>query len=186
MAQTPSNMIPLGTKAPDFHLVDARTGHFVARDDVRSDIATVILFICNHCPYVKHIAPTLSQVAKAYQAKGIQFVAINSNDVESYPQDGPEHMRIEAEKNGYTFPYLFDATQAVARAYQAACTPDFYVFDRNLACVYRGRFDAATPGNQVPVTGADLTAALDAILASTPVNPEQIPSVGCNIKWKKD
>lgn len=185
MAQTPSNMIPLGTKAPDFHLLDARTKELVALDDIKSDIATVIMFICNHCPYVKLIAPTLSRVAKTYQAKGIQFVAINSNDVESYPQDGPEYMRLEAEKLDYTFPYLFDDTQQVAKAYQAACTPDFYIFDKALACVYRGRFDAATPGNQQEVTGKDLTDALDAMLAGRTVNPEQIASVGCNIKWKR-
>jgi len=185
MAETPSVMIPLGTKAPDFHLHDTVTNTTLSLQDLKSDQATVIMFICNHCPYVKHIQDKLSEVAASYQAKGISFIAINSNDVTHYPDDNPEKMRIEAKKHQYTFPYLFDETQQVAKAYHAACTPDFYVFDKNLVCVYRGRFDEATPGNSEPVTGNELRSALDNILAGKPVNPEQKASLGCNIKWKK-
>ncbi|TAK71542.1 MAG: thioredoxin family protein [Gammaproteobacteria bacterium] len=186
MAETPSTMIPLGTKAPDFRLFDARSGNFFTLQDLKSDIATVIMFICNHCPYVKHIQAKLADVAAAYQKKGISFIAISSNDVETYPEDGPDAMRAEAEKHHYTFPYLYDETQEVAKVYQAACTPDLYVFDKTLKCVYRGRFDESTPGNRKPVTGADLCAALDAALANNSVNADQKASVGCNIKWKKD
>lgn len=185
MAETPSTMIPLGTIAPDFRLVDTRTGKQISLQDVKSDIATVIIFLCNHCPYVKLIQSKLVEVAKTYQAKGIRFVGISSNDINNYPQDGPEFMKAEAEKFHYTFPYLFDETQTVAKAYHAACTPDFFVFDKDLRCVYRGRFDEATPGNQKQVTGADLTMALDCVLAGKAVSVKQIASVGCNIKWKK-
>ena len=185
MAETPSSMLPLGTKAPTFTLLDTRTNQLVSLEDLRSDIATVIMFICNHCPYVKLIQTKIAAVAEDYQAKGIQFIAIGSNDAKNYPADSPEKMRIEAEMHAYVFPYLYDETQEVAKAYHAACTPDFYVFDKELACVYRGRFDAATPGNGKPVTGKDLTDALDNILAGTPVNDDQKVSVGCNIKWKK-
>lgn len=186
MAQTPSNMIPLGTQAPDFTLLDTKSGSLVSLNEIKSDKATVIMFICNHCPYVKLIQTKLVEIANQYQAKGIQFVAISSNDIETYPQDGPEHMRIEAETHRYPFPYLFDYTQEVAKAYQAACTPDFYIFDGQLACVYRGRFDDATPGNQKTVTGADLQSALNAILANKPIDSDQKPSLGCNIKWRKN
>ena len=185
MALTPSNMLALGTAAPSFRLQDAISNQYVTLSDLRSDIATVIIFMCNHCPYVKHIQHALAETAQKYQAKKIRFVGINANDIDAYPEDSPEHMRAFAQKNGYAFPYLFDPTQEVAKAYQAACTPDFYIFDKNLACVYRGRFDESTPGNNKPVTGKDLTAALDALLANKPINPEQLPSVGCNIKWKK-
>lgn len=185
MAETPSNMIPLGTKAPDFQLIDTRTSKQVSLQEIKSDKATVIMFICNHCPYVKHIQQKLAEIAKTYQAKGVSFAAISSNDVKNYPADSPDNMRREAEKHHYTFPYLYDETQAVAKAYHAACTPDFYVFDSNLACVYRGRFDDATPGNSNPVTGRELSHALDAVLAGKPVSTDQKASVGCNIKWKK-
>lgn len=185
MALTPSNMLPLGTPAPAFALQDAVTHKTITLSDVRSEIATVVIFMCNHCPYVKHILQSLVETARRYQAKGIRFVAINSNDISAYPEDSPERMHEYAQEFGYPFPYLFDPTQTVAKAYQAACTPDFYVFDKNLECIYRGRFDDSTPGNNIPVTGKDLASALDATIAGKPVNPEQLPSVGCNIKWKK-
>lgn len=185
MAETPSKMIPLGTSAPEFSLIDTVTDEYVSLDELKSSIATVIMFLCNHCPYVKHIQTTLVELASEYQRKGIYFIAISSNDAEHYPQDGPEKMHAEAINHRYTFPYLYDATQAVAKAYQAACTPDFYVFDKDLLCVYRGRFDDSTPGNQKPVTGQDLRETLDSILTNKPINADQKASLGCNIKWKK-
>lgn len=185
MALTPSSMLPLGTLAPAFELLDVRTDKKVSLEQLKSTTATVILFICNHCPYVKHIQAKLVEVAKKYQALKINFIAISSNDVTEYPADSPEKMREEATQHHYTFPYLYDETQTVAKAYQATCTPDIYVFDDKLACVYRGRFDESTPGNEAPVTGQDLTAALDAILSGNKVSAEQKPSIGCNIKWKK-
>ncbi len=185
MARTPSNMMPLGTRAPDFQLPDTVSGRMLSLADVRSDKATVIMFICNHCPYVKHIDSELVAIGNEYGAKGVSFVAISSNDVENYPEDAPEKMKEVAAQVGYPFPYLYDETQAVAKAYDAACTPDFFVFDGDLACVYRGRMDASTPRNDEPLTGADLRAALDAILAGRPVTGEQLPSMGCNIKWKE-
>lgn len=184
MALTPSNMLPLGTLAPDFNLMDTVSGKMISLTQAKSNIATVILFICNHCPYVKHIQTELVKTAKNYQTKGIHFIAINSNDIESYPDDSPENMQKNAAQHDYTFPYLFDETQTIARAYQAACTPDIYVFDHDLLCVYRGRFDDSTPGNNIPVTGKDLTAALDALLEKKEINSDQKPSIGCNIKWK--
>lgn len=185
MAETPSNMIPLGTKAPDFTLLDTKTNKQVSLQDIKSDKATVIMFLCNHCPYVKHLQLQLRETAKKYQEQGISFIAISSNDATAYPQDGPEKMREEAEKYQYTFPYLYDETQQVAKAYQAACTPDFYIFDHDLKCVYRGRYDNSTPGNNQAVTGEELHNALNNILAGKPVNIDQKASVGCNIKWKK-
>lgn len=185
MSLTPSTMLPLNTVAPNFTLPDTISGKNISLQDSYSNIATVILFICNHCPYVKHIQKNLIDIANRYQKKDIQFIAISSNDIATYPEDSPENMKKEAEKLAYPFPYLYDETQAIAKAYHAACTPDIYVFDRNLKCVYRGRFDESTPGNQKPVTGKDLTNALDAILANKPVSPEQYPSIGCNIKWKE-
>lgn len=185
MALTPSNMMPLGTVAPDFTLPDTVTQTDVALTDVKSDIATVIMFICNHCPYVKHLQQPLAKVAKTYQDKGIAFVAISANDVKEYPADAPDKMREEALTHNYSFPYLYDETQAVAKAYQAACTPDFFIFDHTLRCVYRGQFDDSRPGSDVPVTGRNLCQALDQLLAGKPVNPDQRPSVGCNIKWKQ-
>lgn len=185
MALTPSTMLPLGTHAPDFNLPDTLSGKMISLQEIKSPVGTVILFICNHCPYVKHIQTELVNIANKYQSKKIQFIAINSNDIENYPADSPENMQKEAKMHGYPFPYLFDETQSVAKAYQAACTPDIYLFDQDLNCVYRGRFDDSTPGNQIPVTGKDLAAALDALLQHKEINPDQKPSVGCNIKWKK-
>ncbi len=185
MAKTLSSMIPLGTKAPPFTLLDVRTNLQVSLEDVHSSIATVVMFICNHCPYVKHIQPELVDVVRHYQTKGISFVAICANDAETYPDDSPENMRIEAERHHYTFPYLHDEMQTIAKAYHATCTPDFFIFDKNLSCVYRGRFDDATPGNSQPVTGKDLCQALDNLLIGKSVNQEQHASMGCNIKWRK-
>ena len=185
MAKTPSSMIPLGTKAPDFTLMDAISSKPISLRDQSSPLATVIMFICNHCPYVKLILPRVVEVAKTYQAKNIRFIAICSNDATAYPADAPLAMRSEALQQGFTFPYLIDESQDVAKAYHAACTPDFYIFDGGLACVYRGRFDAATPGNNTPVTGSDLITALEALLTGRAISAEQIPSLGCNIKWKK-
>lgn len=185
MSETPSNMLPLGTIAPNFKLLDTICNETLELDDLKSGIATVIMFICNHCPYVKHIQTKLVEVANTYQAKGFRFIAISSNDVATYADDSPEKMREEAANHHYPFPYLYDETQAIAKAYQAACTPDFYVFNEHMHCVYRGRFDASTPGNQEPVTGKELTAALDAILTGDAIDQNQKPSVGCNIKWKK-
>lgn len=185
MAETPSTMLPLGTQAPSFELLDTKTNTMQTLKDIKSNIATVIMFICNHCPYVKHIQPRLVQVAKKYQEQGISFIAISANDAKNYPADGPDRMREEALKHGYTFPYLYDETQNTAKAYKAACTPDFYVFDHDLRCVYRGRFDSATPGNNDPITGNELCSALDAILSHNPISSDQRPSLGCNIKWKK-
>ena len=184
MSLTPSNMMPLGTKAPDFELPDVVSGRAVRLEDIRSDTATVVMFICNHCPYVKHVQDELVKLARDYQPRGVALVAISSNDVRHYPADSPEKMKQTAESAGYPFPYLYDESQDVARAYQAACTPDFYVFDGDMTCVYRGRLDGATPGNDVPVTGEDLRAALDCVLAGRKPDAMQKPSMGCNIKWK--
>lgn len=184
MAETPSNMLPLGTKAPDFELPDVVSGKTMKLEDFKSPEAVVIMFICNHCPYVKHVNSQLTQLARDYQPKGINFVAISSNDAKNYPEDSPEKMKEYAEKLEYPFPYLYDESQEVAKAYDAACTPDFYVFDRDMKLVYRGRLDESRPGSGKPVTGGDLRDALDSILKGLPVSKEQIPSVGCNIKWK--
>lgn len=185
MAETHSNMLPLGTKAPDFKLLDTVTNKQISLDDLKSDTATVIMFICNHCPYVIHIQNKLVEIAQKYQNKNVSFIAISSNDVQNYPADAPDKMHQVAIEHRYTFPYLYDETQSVAKAYLAACTPDFYIFDKDLACVYRGRFDDATPGNRNPVTGKELTEALDNVLAGKSVIADQKASVGCNIKWKK-
>jgi len=184
MARTPSNMMPLGTKAPDFNLLDTVSGKRQCLDELKSDKATVIMFICNHCPFVKHVDEALVSLANDYMKKGVKFIAISSNDVEHYPQDGPDLMKEEAEKVGYPFPYLYDETQEVAKAYDAACTPDFYIFDAEMTCAYRGQLDAARPGNELMVTGEDIRNALDDILAGQPVARTQKPSLGCNIKWK--
>lgn len=185
MAETMSNMIPLGTKAPNFELIDTISNQKLSLEQLKSDKATVIMFICNHCPFVKHIESKLVEIAKNYQAKGVAFIAINSNDIENYPDDAPDKMQQTAKKYGFCFPYLFDETQEVAKAYKAACTPDFYIFDKNLLCVYRGRFDASRPNSPIPVTGDELTTALDNLLAGKPINSDQKASIGCNIKWKK-
>ncbi|MEQ1438377.1 thioredoxin family protein [Fontimonas sp. SYSU GA230001] len=184
MALTPSNMLPLGTTAPDFTLPDTVSGKTLGLSELKSDRATVIMFICNHCPYVKHVNAELVRVARDYQPRGVAFVAISSNDAEHYPEDGPEQMKRVAGRLGYPFPYLYDQSQSVARAYQAACTPDLYLFDGALRLVYRGRLDGSSPGNGVPLTGADLRAALDAVLAGRAPDADQKPSMGCNIKWR--
>jgi peroxiredoxin len=186
MSLTASSMLPLGTKAPDFRLTDTVTGKILSLQELKSPIATVVMFICNHCPFVVHLQRRLIEVANNYQAKGVRFIAISSNDVTDYPDDSPEKMRETALKLHYPFSFLYDESQDVAKAYHAACTPDFFVFDKNLACVYRGRFDDSRPGKDIPVTGNDLSRALEAILAGKPVPAEQYPSMGCNIKWKRD
>ena len=185
MAATLSNMMELGTKAPSFSLMDTVSDKTVTLNDLKSEVATVVFFICNHCPYVKHINSKMVEVANKYQAKGVQFVAISSNDVETHPQDGPDKMKQVAKDEGYPFPYLYDETQEVAKAYQAECTPDLFVFDANLKCVYRGQFDDTRPNKGEP-TGNDLSTALDAIIAGEEVSTDQKPSMGCNIKWKEE
>jgi peroxiredoxin len=176
-------MLPLGSKAPAFRLPDAH-GKPVSLEDFPDALAVVIVFMCNHCPYVKHIRSGLAQLARDYLTRGIAVFGINSNDVTNYPADSPDKMAEEAKAAGYIFPYLYDESQAVAKAYRAACTPDFYVFDRNRALVYRGQFDDSRPANGLPVNGRDIRSALDAVLSSQPVSPHQKPSIGCNIKWK--
>ncbi len=185
MAATPSAMVELGTKAPNFNLPDTISGKQISLDEIKSDKATVVMFICNHCPYVIHIIDELSEVVKEYQKKGVNFAAISSNDIVNYPQDSPERMKEFAEAHKFSFPYLFDETQEVAKAYKAECTPDIFVYDKDMKLVYRGQFDDSRPSLSKPVTGKDLTAALDAILEGRPVDENQIPSIGCNIKWKK-
>ena len=184
MSLTLSNMMPLGTQAPPFTLPDVVTGGVKKLDELKSAVGTVVMFICNHCPFVIHVEDELVNLAKEYQAQGLVFVAISSNDVTTHPDDAPAKMKERALNKQYPFPYLYDESQDVARAYQAACTPDFYVFDAELRCVYRGQLDDARPGNTAPVTGRDLRAALDAVLAGRPVDANQKPSSGCNIKWK--
>jgi peroxiredoxin len=185
MALTPSNMVPLGMEAPAFILRDVVTDAEKSLEELKSSVATVLMFICNHCPYVKHVNEELVRLANDYQPKEVSFIAISSNDVEDYPEDSPEEMKIHARKLGYPFPYLYDETQAVARAYDAACTPDFYVFDGRMRLAYRGQLDDSRPGNQVPLTGKDIRAALDDLIKGLPVNEHQVPSVGCNIKWRQ-
>jgi peroxiredoxin len=184
MALTPSNMLPLGTKAPDFNLMDTVSDKRLYLNDLKGKKGTVILFICNHCPYVIHVNPLLTKVALAYQKKEISFVAISSNDIENYPQDAPHFMKQVAKREQYPFPYLFDATQNVAKAYDAACTPDVYLFDDNLNLTYRGQLDDSRPGNGKPLTAIDLKNAMDNLLANAPITEDQKPSMGCNIKWK--
>jgi peroxiredoxin len=183
MTRTASTMLPLGTRAPDFKLPDT-TGKLVARDDFARAPTLVVAFICNHCPYVKHVQSEFAKLAREYQAKGVAIVGINSNDIETHPEDSPDNMAKEAKSAGYTFPYLFDATQEVAKSYRAACTPDFFVFDKFRKLVYRGQMDSSRPGTAIPVTGSDLRATLDAMLAGKQVPREQKASLGCNIKWK--
>lgn len=185
MSATPSNMLPLGTLAPDFELVDTISNSTLNLSSLQGDNGTLILFICNHCPYVIHIKQQLIDIANSYAEQGISTIAISSNDVDNYPQDAPDKMTALMQDWGNPFAaYLYDESQAIAKAYQAACTPDIYLFDKNLACVYRGRLDAATPKNNEPLTGSDLRSALDNLLAGMPINEKQIPSIGCNIKWK--
>lgn len=185
MAATPSAMVSLGTPAPGFLLPDTISGTEMELADVKGKVGTVIMFICNHCPYVKLVNSGLVKVALDYQPRGVQFAAISSNDAIQYPNDGPQQMKLIAQQEHYPFPYLYDESQAVAHAYEAACTPDFFVYDSELKLVYRGQFDDARPGNNQPVTGRDLRAALDHLVSHTPVPAEQKPSIGCNIKWKK-
>lgn len=182
---TESMMLDLGTKAPAFRLPDTVTGDTFSLYEIKSETATVIMFICNHCPYVQHIQHELVSLAREYISKGVSFIAISSNDISAYPEDAPEKMQDIALSLGYPFPYLYDETQEVAKSYKAACTPDIYVFDKDLLLVYRGQFDDSRPGNNKPVTGKDLRGALDAVLSGQPVSSEQIPSIGCSIKWKK-
>lgn len=184
MADTESKMLPLGTKAPDFTLIDAVTNKPVSLKDVRGEKGTVVIFICNHCPFVKHVSEELVRVCNDYRVIGFGFVAINSNDAIKYPEDSPARMWDTARKEGYPFPYLFDETQEVAKAYDAACTPDFYLFDEELELVYRGQLDNSRPGNGIPVNGRDLREALDNLLNNNPQRKNQKPSMGCNIKWK--
>ncbi len=184
MSLKESNMLPLGTLAPDFTLLDTVSGQPMSLKSIQSEVATLIMFTCNHCPYVLHINAQLVDLAKEYQAKGVAVVAISSNDVENYPQDSPLKMTELAKEVGYTFPYLYDESQEVAKAYDAACTPDFYVFDGAMKLQYRGRLCASRPNSDIAVTGKDLRAALDAVLHKTPVDTKQYPSAGCNIKWK--
>lgn len=184
MANTPSNMIPLGTQAPSFSLYDTISGKSRDLARLKGRKGTVIMFICNHCPFVKHVNPQIVQLARDYFPQEVSFIAISSNDVLRYPQDAPEFMKETAIRENYPFPYLYDKTQEVARAYDAACTPDFYVFDADLRLVYRGQLDDSRPGNGVAGSGKDLRNALDALLSGSPVDPEQKPSIGCNIKWR--
>jgi peroxiredoxin len=182
MVAVNSTMLPLGTAAPDFRLPDT-DGHAVSLSDFRGK-PLLVAFICNHCPYVKHIRPGLAQLARDYRPRGVAVVGINANDVANYPDDSPANMKREVKSAGYLFPYLYDESQAVAKAYRAACTPDLYLFDKDHRLVYRGQFDDSRPGNGVPLTGKDLRAALDAVLSGKPVPAAQKPSIGCNIKWK--
>ncbi len=184
MAYTESNMLPLGTEAPAFELPDTVSGKDLSLNDVASEKATVIMFLCNHCPYVIHVNPEIVRIVEDYKHKGVSFVGISSNDVVKYPDDSPEKMTVFARDTGYDFPYLYDESQEVARAYDAACTPDFYVFDGDRKLVYRGRIDDSRPGNDVPLSGSDLRAAIDKVLDGEAVSSTQYPSGGCGIKWK--
>jgi thiol-disulfide isomerase/thioredoxin len=184
MALTESNPFPIGSHAPDFYLPDTVSGKMLSLTDLKSDKATVVMFICNHCPYVKHVNSGLVKLANKYITLGVSFVAINSNDTVRYPDDSPEKMTLAAKINDYPFPYLFDETQEVAKAYDAACTPEFYVFDKDLSLVYHGQMDDSRPSGNIPVTGKDLAFALDLSLAGKPVEGIQKPGIGCGIKWK--
>ena len=183
MALTPSTMLKLGTPAPDFRLSDT-TGRLISLQDFKDATALLVVFMCNHCPYVKHIRPALAEFAREFQPKGLAMVGINSNDATKYADDGPEKMVDEVTSAGYTFPYLYDESQETAKAYRAACTPDFFLFDKDRKLVYRGQFDDSRPGNTIPLTGKDLRAAVSAVLAGKEISGDQQPSIGCNIKWK--
>jgi peroxiredoxin len=185
MALTESTMLPLGTIAPDFALTDVVTGNPVRRDDFRGKKALLVLFICTHCPYVKHVEKGIALLGKDYAGKPLGIVAISSNDVITHPDDSPAGLKHQAETVGFVFPYLYDETQAVAHAYKAACTPDIFLFDGDFRLVYRGQFDGSRPGNGVGISGEDLRAAVDHVLVDEPVTNEQRPSIGCNIKWKE-
>ena len=185
MARTESNMLPIGTPAPNFNLPDTVSGKVLSLDNLKSEVATVVMFICNHCKYVKHINPKLNEIVEIFKPQGVSFIGISSNNIVEFPEDSPEEMTKTAKEIGYNFHYLYDETQDVARAYEAACTPDFFVFDGELKLVYRGRLDGSSPGNDVPLTGTDLRGALRAVVAGDYVSEIQYPSMGCNIKWKK-
>lgn len=184
MARIPSTMVKLGTAAPAFELPDTISGQNFSLNDVKGSTATVIMFICNHCPFVKHVNSELVRLANDYNSADIGFAAISANDAVNYPEDAPDRMKKVALELGYPFPYLYDETQAVAKAYDAACTPDFFIYDKNLQLVYRGQLDDSRPGNSIPVTGSDVRNALDCLRANQPVPINQKPSIGCNIKWK--
>ncbi len=184
MARTPSTMVTLDTKAPDFLLPDTVSRKQLSLNDVKGETATMIMFICNHCPFVKHVNAELVRLANDYKNKGIGFVAISSNDVINHPNDSPELMTQVAKQLKYPFPYLYDESQETAKAYNAACTPDFFIYDKDLRLVYRGQLDDSRPGNEIPVTGKDIRNALDHLINNEPVPQDQRPSIGCNIKWK--
>ena len=184
MARTPTTQIPLGFTAPNFNLPDTISGNDVSLKDIQGTKGTVVMFMCNHCPFVIHVIEEIVNVANDYQSKGFGFVAISSNDVENYPEDAPNKMKLFAEQYRFSFPYLYDETQEIAKAYDAACTPDFSVFDKELSCVYRGQLDDARPENGAPNDGADLRGVLDALFEGKEIAADQKPSLGCNIKWK--
>lgn len=183
MARTESKMLAIGTTAPNFSLPDTVSGNTLELNKMTGTKGTVIMFICNHCPFVIHVDPEISKMAKEYKPKGFAFIAISSNDIVNYPQDSPELMKIKAKAEGYSFPYLYDGTQEVAKAYDAACTPDFYLFDTKLRLIYRGQLDDSRPGNDVALTGKDLRTAMDGIITGRSIIENQKPSIGCNIKW---
>ncbi len=184
MTLTPSNMMPLGTIAADFNLLDVVSGEYKSLQQLKGEKGTLVMFICNHCPYVLHIDQALVKLGNKYKHSAIAIIAISSNSIETHPQDGPRKMANKANSLGYEFPYLYDESQQVAKNYQAACTPDLFLFDQNLHCVYRGQFDDSRPGNDIPVTGKDLLAAIDNLSAGTMISSDQKPSIGCNNKWK--
>ena len=184
MSLTPSTMMELGTRAPNFALPDVRTGQTVLLGDFENRNGLLIIFMCAHCPFVIHVEAELARIGKDYEGQGLGIVGICANDAENYPDDSPEKLAAQADAIGFNFPYLHDDSQNVAKAYRAACTPDLFLFDKNQKLVYRGQLDESRPGNEQPVTGADLRAAIDAMLADNPINPDQLPAVGCNIKWK--
>ncbi|MCQ0111910.1 Peroxiredoxin [Zhouia amylolytica] len=185
MANTESNMLPLGTKAPHFTLYDTVSENMYSLDELKGDKGTVVMFICNHCPFVKHVNKEISRMAKQYTPVGIKFIAISSNDVENYPDDAPDKMKENAKEQDFIFPYLYDESQEVAKAFDAACTPDFYVFNDRMELIYRGQLDSSRPQNDLPVTGKDLRTAINSLLTGIPLKIDQKPSIGCNIKWKK-
>lgn len=184
MSLTPSSMMPLGTKAPEFELFDCVSGETISLQQAKGTQATVVMFICNHCPFVIHIEQELAKLGNEYRDSQVSIIAISSNSTISHPQDGPEHMKQKARQLGFSFPYLYDESQAIARAYGATCTPDFFLFDQQLQCVYRGQFDDSRPSNSIPVTGKDLRDAIENLLMNKPISTAQRPSIGCNIKWK--
>lgn len=179
-----STMLPLGTPAPEFNLTDVVTNENITLDTFKEKSALLVAFICVHCPFVKHVQEEIAKIGKDYASKNLGMIAISANDVEAYPEDAPENMKKQAEEFGFTFPYCFDETQETARSYTAACTPDFFLFDKERKLVYRGQLDDSRPGNNIPVTGQDLRAAIDSVLENKPINPNQKPSMGCGIKWK--